>query len=152
MATKAKQNIKQVNNDEGNNNNNYNFVVPENIIAERKECFKTSMSGVAILTNRRHLHSIRSTCLPFGEKSDKHRWSLSLSEETERDLLNETPVCSRCVESRSKSPGNTRLDGHQQNLMQHKKSCTDFRPVNLNSEDTRLVDGLLTTTFCSTEL
>lgn len=84
MATKAKQNTKQVDNDEGNNNN-YNFVVPGNIIAERKECFKTSMSGVAILTNRRHLHSIniRSTCLLFGEKTDKHRWSLSLSEETE---------------------------------------------------------------------
>ena len=151
MATKVRQNAKQVDNDEGNNNND-SFVVPETIIVERKEGFKPSMSdAVATVTKRRPLPGIHSTCLPFGERTGQHGLSLLLTKETERDLFNET-FCSRCVESRSKSTGNTSLDAHRQELMQHKKSCTDFRLVDLNSDVTRLVDGLLTTTFCSTEL
>ena len=152
MATKVRQNAKQVDNDEGNNNNK-NFVAPQTIIAERKEGFKTSLSGVAIVTYRTPLPSNRNTCPPFGERTDPHRLSLSLSdlEETERDFFNET-ICSQCVESRAKSPGNTRHTRRQE-LMQHKRSCsTDLRPINLKSDDTRLVDGLLTTTLCSTEL
>ena len=140
MATKVRQNAKQVDNDEGNN------------IVERKESFKTSMSdAVATVTKRRPLPGIHSTCLPFGERTGQHGLSLLLSEETERGLFNET-FCSRCVESRSKSTGNKSLDAHRQELMQHKKSCTDYRLVDLNSDETRLVDGLLTTTLCSTEL
>ena len=139
MATKVRQNAKQVDNDEGNN------------IVERKESFKTSMSdAVATVTKRRPLPGIHSTCLPFGERTGQHGLSLLLSEETERDLFNET-FCSRCIESRSKSTGNTSLDAHRQELMQHKKSCTEYRLV-VNSDETRLVDGLLTTTLCSTEL
>ena len=150
MATKVEKNAKQVDNDEGNNNNN--FVISQTITAERNESFKTSMSGVAIFTERRPLPSIHNTCLPFGERIDQQTWSLLLSEETEPDLFNET-FCSRCIDSSSKSQGKIRFcDSHRQERMQHKKSSTDFKLVNLNSDDTRLVDGLLTTTLCSTEL
>ena len=148
MATKVKQNAKQVDKDEDNNYNDNNFVMPETIIAKRKEGFKNSMSGVAIVTKR----SIHNTCLPFGKRIGQRRLSLLLSEETERDLVNET-LCSRCAESWSKSQGNTRsFDAHGQELMQRKKSSTDFKLINFDSDDTRLVDGFLTTTFCSTEL
>ena len=152
MATKVRQNAKQVDNDEGNNNNN-SFVVPGIIIAGRKEGFKTSMSdAMATVTKRRPLPGIHSTCLPFGERTGHHGLSLLLSEEAERDSFNET-LGSQCLESRSKSPGNTSIDAHRQELMPaHKKSYTEFRLVDLNSDETRPVDGLLTTTLCSTEL
>lgn len=151
MATKVKQNAKKVDKDEGSNNNN-NFVMPQTIITERKEGFKTSMSGVAIVTKRRQLPSSHSsTCLPVGERTDQNRLSLLLSEESEPDLFNKT-FCSRCDEGRSKSQGYTRFDAYRQGQMHHKIYSTDFKHVNFNSDDTRLVDGLLTTTLCSTEL
>lgn len=143
MATKVEQNAKQVGKDEASNNNN--FMMSQSATAERKEGLKTSMSGVAIVKGRKPL----GTCLPFGGRIDQHRLSLLPSEKTEPDLFNET-FCSQCVDNSSKSQGKTRFDARRQEQMQI--CSTDFKLVNLNSGDTRLVDGLLTTTLCSTEL
>lgn len=55
----------------------------ENIIVERKECFKIFMSGVVILMNCRYFYSICSMCFFFGEKIDKYRWFLLFLEEME---------------------------------------------------------------------
>jgi len=148
MATKVKQNANQVDKDEANNNNIF-FMSQPTITAERKEDLKTSMSGVAIVTERKPFQSIHSMCLPFGGRIDQHRLSLLPSEKTEPDLFNET-CCSQCGDNSSKSQGKTRFDARRQEQMQI--CSTDFKLVNLNSGDTRLVDGLLTTTLCSTEL
>lgn len=147
MATKAEQNRKQVDKNEGNSNN----TMSQTIIMERKESSQTSVSGVAMVTERRPHPSIHNPCLPFGERTDQQRLPLLLSEETERPLFNGM-LSTQCEDSSSKSLGKTRFDVHQQEQMLHKISSTDFKLVNLNSDDTRLVDGLLTTTLCSTEL
>jgi len=150
METKEKQSPKQVDKDEGKNNNK---VKCQTIIAERKERFETSMSGVAIVTDCKQFPIIHdhSRWLPFAERSDQPTLPLSLSEETEPALFNET-FCSRCAEGRSKTQGKTRSESNRQEEMHHKICSTDFKQVNLNIDDTRMVNGLLTTTLCSTEL
>lgn len=149
METKEKQTAKQVDKDKGNNNN----VKCQTITAERKESFKTSTSGVAIATERRPLPIIQdhSCCLFFGKRSVQPTLFLLLSEETEPALFNET-FCSRCAKIRSNTQGKTRSDAYRQEKMHHKICSTDLKHVNLNNNDTRVVNGLLTTTLCSTEL
>ena len=82
----------------------------------------------------------------LGEKLDHQR----LPEETKQRLFNET-VCTRWRDSSSDSKQNSWLDLYQQKQMQQKVTHAHVE-LNLSNDETRLVNGLLTTTLCSTEL
>lgn len=79
--------------------------------------------------------------LLLGERIEQQ----GLSEETEQNLFNGT-FCTRCVDNSSES----RFDIYQERNM-HKITDAQVN-LNMNDDDTRLVNGLLTTTLCSTEL
>ena len=82
----------------------------------------------------------------LGERLDHQR----LSEETKQRLFNET-VCTRWRDSSSDSKQNLWLDLYQEKQMQQKVTHAHVE-LKLSNDETRLVNGLLTTTLCSTEL
>ena len=82
----------------------------------------------------------------FGERIDHQR----LLEETERRFFNET-VCTRWKDSSSDLKQNSWLDLYQEKQMHHKITNAQDE-LSLPDDETRLVNGLLTTTLCSTEL
>lgn len=82
----------------------------------------------------------------LGERIDHQR----LPEETKQRLFNET-VCPRWTDSSSDSKQNSWLDCYQEKQIQHKITNAQVE-LNLSDDETRLVNGLLTTTLCSTEL
>ena len=83
----------------------------------------------------------------LGERTDHHE---RLPGETNQHLFNET-LCTRWTYSSSESKRNTSFDIYQAKQMQHKITNAQVK-VNLSDDETRLVNGLLTTTLCSTEL
>ncbi|KAJ7386364.1 hypothetical protein OS493_008486 [Desmophyllum pertusum] len=138
MATKEDQHKRKIGKDDG---------IHSDIILTRDKSFQISKKCGATLKPRR---SIQHTCLHFGKRIDQHRLAL-ISEETEQDLFRGTQ-CIRGVDSSSEST--LWVDIYHEKQMHHYKKIpvADFKLVNLNSDDTRLVNGLLTTTLCSTEL
>ena len=84
--------------------------------------------------------------LTLGERIDHQR----LPEETKQRLFNET-LRTRWTDSSSDSKQNSWLDLYQEKQMQQKVTNAQVE-LNLSDDDTRLVNGLLTTTLCSTEL
>lgn len=135
MATEEEKSGQQVDKDEG-------IVVSQIIITTGTKSLQTvSEMGGAKIPN---------PCLPLGERIEQNILTL-LSEETEQDLFRGTQ-CIRGVDSSSEST--LWVDIYHEKQMHHYKKIpvADFKLVNLNSDDTRLVNGLLTTTLCSTEL
>ena len=81
----------------------------------------------------------------LGERIDHQRLP-----ETKKPLFNET-VCTWWTDSSCDSKQNSWLDLYQEKQMQQKVTNAQV-DVNLSNDETRLVNGLLTTTLCSTEL
>ncbi|KAJ7386365.1 hypothetical protein OS493_008487 [Desmophyllum pertusum] len=132
MATEEEKSGQQVDKDEG-------IVVSQIIITTGTKSLQTvSEMGGAKIAN---------PCLPLGERIEQNILSL-LSEETEQDLFSGT-FCTR-----SEATLKTWFDIYQEKQMHHYQKITvaEFKLVNDDNDDTRLVNGLLTTTLCSTEL
>lgn len=86
----------------------------------------------------------QNPCPTLGDRTDLQR----LPERTKQGLFKES-VCTRC--SSSESELNSWFDIYQEKQMQHKITNAQVE-LNLPNDDTSLVNGLLTTTLCSTEL
>lgn len=141
MAAKPEQNRQQVDKDESISNNDC-----QSTILAREESFQTPESGaVMVMGQPPNIHNPR---LLLTERISQKRHS----EETEQGLFKAGIFCTRCVDNSSESIEKTWFNVYQEELMKHKISCAQFKLIYLNNNGTRLVDGLLTTTLCSTEL
>lgn len=145
MAAKPEQNRQQVDKDEGISSSDCQTTIPE-----RKESFQTPQSGGVMNMGHRPPPSIHNPCRPLGERIGQQRLAIQSEAETEQGVFKGT-FCTRCVSS-SESIEKTLFDVYREEKMKHRISCAQFKLVYLNNTDTRLVDGLLTTTLCSTEL
>ena len=87
------------------------------------------------------------TCLRFEENILRQRVSLPFSS------VKEQVINTRLVNVRSSDEGSKRWFDHQEQLFQE-TTPSDFHHLQSldNHSETRIVDGLLTTTLCSTEL
>lgn len=111
-------------------------------------------SRVTTVTRSASLHTAsksevansQNPCPTLGDRTDLQR----LPEQTKQGLFNES-VCTRCTGSSSESELNSWFDIYEEKQMQHKITNAQVE-LNLPNDDTSLVDGLLTTTLCSTEL
>lgn len=144
-AARPEQNRQQVNKDEGTSNNDSQATV-----STRKDSLQTPR-GVGVMNMGHGPPSrIHSSCLTLSEGMCQKSLNLS-SEETEQSLLKGT-FSTRCVVSSSESIEETWFDIYQGKQMKQKMSGAQFKLFYFNNNDTRFVDGLLTTTLCSTEL
>jgi len=80
------------------------------------------------------------------ERTDHER----LSGETKQRSFNET-VFTQCTDGSSESELNSWYNVCKEKQMQHKITNAQVK-LNLSDDETRLINGLLTTTLCSTEL
>ncbi|XP_078353276.1 uncharacterized protein LOC144638042 [Oculina patagonica] len=138
MATKLEQDKQQVHKDK---------VITSDIVSQVK-ITATSKSQKCLQTTSQvgNASLLLPPSLLLGERIEQQ----GLSQETEQNLFNET-FCTLCVDNSSES--RTWFDIYQERNMQlhHKITAAQFN-LNMSSDDTRLVNGLLTTTLCSTEL
>ena len=112
------------------------------------------MGQVSIKTTSKNLrmspevggaNDIQTPSLPFEDQINQRRFS----EETQQDLIYRT-FCTR-IDSGSEVRLQTWFDIHQERKMPHMITASQVN-LHMNNDDTRLVNGLLTTTLCSTEL
>lgn len=134
MATKLKRDKKQESKDD---------IASDIIMAE--VCATRTSRSLQTASEVGNVTDFQTSSLLLGERIDRQK----LSEETEQALFNK-PFCPRWVDSSTESRLQTGFDIYHERKMQHKITTT--AQVNINSDDTRLVNGLLTTTLCSTEL
>ena len=132
MSTSLEKNRQQDDKD-------HNDLIISQVIAERSPASLQTAS-------KAEGASSQNTGPTLGERIDHQR----LPEETKQRFLNET-VCTRWTDSSSDSKQYPWLDLYQVNQMQHKLTNAQVE-LNLSGDETRLVNGLLTTTLCSTEL
>lgn len=135
MATKVQQNRQQDDKDEGICTG---LMISQVITVTRSESRQTALKMEGA--------NIQNPCPTLGERTDQQ----TSPEETKQGLFTGT-VCTRCTDGSSESKLNSWLDIYQQKQMQHKITNAPVK-LNLPNDDTRLVNGLLTTTLCSTEL
>ena len=117
-----------------------NAVMLQTIISRSSKSIGTSQSKV--------LQNNQNSCLRLEERIVHRKLSLP-SGKVEQELF-----YSRCVDVSSSETNLNLFDLYQERHIQEKITFSQFELVyNLNDHsDTRLVDGLLTTTLCSTEL
>lgn len=138
------------------NNDNMATSVEQNRQQDDKDHSVQIISQVIAVTRRASLQTAskiltegtdsQNPCPTLQERTDHQR----LPEETKQRLFNET-VFTQCTDSRSESKPNSWFNIYQEKQMQHKitNAQVEFK---LSDDETRLVNGLLTTTLCSTEL
>ena len=135
MATKGAQNRQQDDKDQGICSG---LIISQVITVTRSASLQTASKTEGA--------NSQNPCPALRERTDHQR----LQEETKQHLFNEA-VSTRCTGSSSESKVNSWFDIYQGKQMQHKITNAQVK-LNLPNDDTRLVNGLLTTTLCSTEL
>lgn len=121
------------------------IILPQIIITSRGVSFKRSSKEVE------HVVRICHTSPPKGEREDYQRLPL-VSEQTKQSLRRGS-FSSECIRSISaETRQNMCFNVHWEKKIGLEISKDQFQLVDLNENDTRLVNGLRTTTLCSTEL
>ena len=135
-------------------NNDNMASVEQNRQQDDKDHSTQIISQVIALTRSASLQTTSKTegansqnpCPILQERTDHRR----LPEETKQRLFNE--ICfTQCKDSSSESKPNLCLNIYREKQMQHKITNAQVK-LNLSDHETRLVNELLTTTLCSTEL
>ena len=131
MSTKGAQNRQQDDKDQGICSG---LIISQVITVTRSASLQTASKTEGA--------NSQNPCPTLRERTDHQR----LQEETKQHLFNET-VSTRCTGSSSESNLNSWFDIYQED----KITNAQVKRLNLPNDDTRLVNGLLTTTLCSTE-
>lgn len=135
MSTKVEQNSDQ---DHKNQGTCTGLIISQVMTVTRSASLQTA--------SKTEVANSQNPCPTLGDRTDLQR----LPEQTKQGLFNES-VCTRCTSSSSESELNSWFDIYQEKQMKHKITNAQVE-LNLPNDDTSLVNGLLTTTLCSTEL